>query len=109
MSVCSRNLGWDCWGIRDGYNGLFLPELYPDGDGLVHLTPEAVRGITHLGGTMLGTTNTGNPMKYPVKQADGSMAEVDRTDELIDGWQTAECRWVSAHGALPRPWTGRGP
>jgi len=47
------------------------------------LTPERVRGITHLGGTILGTTNAGNPLKFPVKQPDGTVAEVDRTDELV--------------------------
>ena len=62
--------------------GCFLPEQYPDG-GLIPLTPERVRGITHLGGTILGTTNAGNPLKYPVRQPDGTMVEVDRTDELV--------------------------
>ena len=69
-------------GIRDGYNGIFLPDQYRDG-GLIPLTPEAVRGITHLGGTIIGTTNAGNPLKYPVKQPDGTVAEVDRTDDLV--------------------------
>ena len=69
-------------GIRDGYNGIFLPDQYSDG-GLIPLTPETVRGITHLGGTIIGTTNAGNPLKFPVKQPDGTVAEVDRTDELV--------------------------
>jgi phosphofructokinase-like protein len=79
--LAARNEGWEVVGIRDGYNGVFLPEQYPDG-GLVELTPETVRGITHLGGTIIGTTNAGNPLKFPVKQPDGTVAEVDRTDEL---------------------------
>jgi 6-phosphofructokinase 1 len=37
----------------------------------------------HLGGTMLGTTNRGNPTKFPVQQPDGSWIEVDRTEELV--------------------------
>ena len=36
--------GWECVGIRDGYNGLLVPERYPQG-GLVPLTHERVRGI----------------------------------------------------------------
>jgi len=80
--LAARHEGWEVVGIRDGYNGVFLPELYSDG-GLVSLTPETVRGITHLGGTIIGTTNAGNPLKFPVKQPDGSVAEVDRTDELV--------------------------
>jgi 6-phosphofructokinase 1 len=42
-----------------------------------------VRGITNLGGTILGTTNSGNPVKYPTRGADGKMYEKDRTDELM--------------------------
>ena len=25
------NRGWQCYGIRDGYNGLMTPEAYPQG------------------------------------------------------------------------------
>ena len=60
-TVAALNRGWEVYGIRDGLNGLLLPEEYGDG-GLMRLTREAVRGITHLGGTILGTTNRGNPL-----------------------------------------------
>jgi 6-phosphofructokinase 1 len=79
--LAARDRGWEVVGIRDGYNGVLLPEQYPDG-GLLPLDARAVRGITHLGGTIIGTTNSGNPLKFPVKQADGTVAEVDRTGEL---------------------------
>jgi len=46
-----------------------------------------VRGITHLGGTIIGTTNRGNPLRYPVKQFDGTVQEVDRSDELVRAFQ----------------------
>ena len=46
--LSALNRGWEVYGIRDGYNGLLLPEQFPDG-GLVRLTREKVRGITHLG------------------------------------------------------------
>jgi 6-phosphofructokinase len=74
--------GWECVGIRDGYNGLLVPERYPQG-GLVPLTHERVRGISHLGGTILGTTNKGDPFHFPVRNPDGSMGERDRSDELV--------------------------
>jgi 6-phosphofructokinase 1 len=80
--------GWECCGIRDGFNGLLMPDDFPHG-GLVPLTAESVAGITHLGGTILGTTNRGNPQKFPVRQPDGSMLEVDRTDELVDLFHAA--------------------
>jgi phosphofructokinase-like protein len=81
--------GWEVYGIRDGYNGLMMPERYVDG-GLVPLTRERVRGITHLGGTIIGTTNKGNPLSYPVKGLDGTIQEVDRTDELIRAFMLHE-------------------
>ena len=43
------------------------------------LTRDNVRGIVHQGGTIIGTTNRGNPIAYPVQQPDGSWVEVDRT------------------------------
>jgi phosphofructokinase-like protein len=81
-TLAARNRDWDVVGIRDGFNGLLLPDDYPDG-GLVELTRDRVRGIIHLGGTILGTTNRGNPTAYPVRQRDGSWTEVDLTDELL--------------------------
>jgi len=88
-TIAALNRGWECVGIRDGYNGLLLPEQYPDG-GLIPLTSERVRGITHLGGTILGTTNKGNPMKYPVKGKDGKMHETDRTGEVVTLFKRAK-------------------
>ena len=43
-----------------------------------------MRGIAHLGGTILRTTNRGNPFNYPRKQPDGTYHEEDRSDELIE-------------------------
>jgi 6-phosphofructokinase 1 len=69
--------GWTVYGIERGFGGLL-------GDAaIVPVTEQTVRGITHLGGTILGTTNRGNPFAWPVKQADGTMAEVDRSDEVV--------------------------
>jgi 6-phosphofructokinase 1 len=80
--------GWECYGIRDGYNGLLAPDEYPRG-GVIPLTRESVAGITHLGGTILGTTNRGNPFTFPVKQQDGTFLEVDRSDELVERFTAA--------------------
>ena len=45
-------------GIADGFEGLMTPE--PE---VVALTWEAVSGILHQGGTILGTSNSANPLK----------------------------------------------
>jgi phosphofructokinase-like protein len=79
----AANRGWECVGIRDGFNGVLHPERYPQG-GVRRLTRDDVRGISHLGGTILGTTNKGNPFHFPVTQSDGSVLDTDRSDELLD-------------------------
>ncbi len=85
-TLAALKRGWEVYGIRDGYNGLLMPDQYPEG-GMVRLTRDAVRGITHLGGTILGTTNRGNPLKFPVEGLDGKIEEVDRSDELIEAFR----------------------
>jgi 6-phosphofructokinase 1 len=81
--LAAINLGWECYGIRDGFHGILMPERYPDG-GVFRLTRDSVRGIAHLGGTILGTTNKGNPLRFPTKMPDGSTKETDRSDEILD-------------------------
>ena len=78
----ARGLGWQIAGIRDGYDGMLEPERYPNG-GLIELRRSIVREIPHLGGTILGTTNRGNPFHRVVEHADGTRTEEDRSDELI--------------------------
>ncbi len=70
--------GWEVLGIKRGYFGL-LGE-----DEVVTLNADSVRGIAHLGGTILRTTSRGNPFHWPVPQPDGSVVEVDRSDVLIE-------------------------
>ena len=71
--LSAHGRGWQTYGIRRGYGGLL------GDDGIMTLTPERVRGITHLGGTILGTTNRGNPFRWVVKDASGKETEVDRS------------------------------
>ncbi len=78
----ARGLGWEIFGIRDGYDGLLMPERYPNG-GLIELHRSTVREISHLGGTILGTTNRGNPFKRVIEQPDGTKKEMDCSDDLI--------------------------
>ena len=72
--------GWEVFGIRKGFNGLLGEDV------IVPLTSESVRGITHLGGTILGTTNRGNPFKWPLKRPDGTTEIVDRSDEVVEAF-----------------------
>lgn len=79
VTLSALRLGWEIVGIRDGYLGLL--EMPPE-EGLIPLTRDRVRGISHLGGTILGTTNRGNPFEYPFRKKDRTVVK-DRSDELI--------------------------
>jgi 6-phosphofructokinase 1 len=72
------NRGWEVLGIKRGFAGLMGE------DEVIPLTRDSVRGIAHLGGTILRTTNRGNPFYYPTRLPDGTMVEVDRSNELIE-------------------------
>ncbi len=102
--LSAHQRGWECFGIRRGYDGLYCrgrahtiayakPYDGPDrrrGDprgGLVPLGPDQVRGITHLGGTILGTTNRGNPFHWPTRLPDGTVQELDRSDEVVEAFK----------------------
>lgn len=88
---------WECYGILDGYTGLLEPNLYPDG-GLLKLTQDRVSGITHLGGTILGTTNRGNPFKYPFPDDHGEIKEIDKSDDLLSAFEEKEIDALIAIG-----------
>jgi ATP-dependent phosphofructokinase / diphosphate-dependent phosphofructokinase len=81
--LAAERRGWECWGIRDGFNGLLAPS-HCVGEPVTRLTAAGVYGIGALGGTILGSTNRASPLRYPVRQPDGSMVETDRTGELAD-------------------------
>jgi len=69
--------GWEVRGVRRGFGGLMGEPS------VVTLDQDAVRGITHRGGTILGTTNRGNPFRWPVLRTDGTWGEEDRSADLI--------------------------
>lgn len=73
--------GWEVLGIRKGYEGLF------DTSKIVQLDRDSVRGITHLGGTILGTTNRNNPFEYSVQLRGEDPRLVDRSDELVENFK----------------------
>lgn len=72
-------LGWECIGIQDGTAGLLeeTPQvrvLHPnDFDG----------SIMRMGGTILGTTNKGNPFSFPMP--DGTKTDISY--KIIDGFK----------------------
>jgi len=72
------NAGLEVLGIEDSFDGLIHEgRMRP-------LTPKDVTGILRLGGTILGTTNRGNPFAYPVETKDG---KVDYSARVVENFR----------------------
>jgi ATP-dependent phosphofructokinase / diphosphate-dependent phosphofructokinase len=69
--------GWTVFGICQATHGLLVRPV-----DAVELTPDAVAGILPRGGTILGTTNRGNPFAYPAE--DGR--KIDRSAGVCEGY-----------------------
>ncbi|HYO76605.1 MAG TPA: ATP-dependent 6-phosphofructokinase [Thermoanaerobaculia bacterium] len=68
-----RDYGLEAVGIQLGFEGLLTKSIVP-------LTLDSIRGILPKGGTLLRTTNRGNPFEYPT--ADGGTE--DRSAQVIE-------------------------
>lgn len=72
-------LGWEVYGILDGTAGLLEKEPQ-----YRILKPEDMdSNILRMGGTILGTTNKGNPFAFPM----GDGTTKDRSGEIIDNFK----------------------
>jgi phosphofructokinase-like protein len=81
VRTATRDHDLEVIGIQFGFEGLLNKACVP-------LTNEVIRGILPKGGTLLRTTNRGNPFAYPVNDhvEDRSQLLVDNICELgIDG------------------------
>jgi 6-phosphofructokinase 1 len=64
-------------GIEDGFEGLY--------DGRMHeLGYNEVAGIIGEGGTLLGTTNKGDPWHFPLRAADGTVSITDVSQRVLE-------------------------
>ena len=90
--LAAEEMGWEAYGIDRSYDGLF------EEGGVYRLDRASVRGITHLGGTILGTTNRGNPLRWPVTQADGKVTYEDRSSAVIEAFEAHELDALVAIG-----------
>ena len=79
--LAAKRRDWEVVGIHRGYEGLL------DTSKMKSLDYVDVRGITHLGGTILGTSNRGNPFEMPTVMPDGEQALVDRSDEVVTNFE----------------------
>ena len=68
--------GWRVLGIEDSFDGLIWPAKTRE------LTLDDSSGLLARGGTILGTTNRGDPFRYRFEQ-DGQTQTVDFSDQII--------------------------
>jgi len=79
LSAINRN--WDVYGIKNSYQGLL------DTDEIIHLTPEKVWHISGTGGTILGTTNKGDPFQMPITNMAGETEIRDVSDKVVENFK----------------------
>jgi ATP-dependent phosphofructokinase / diphosphate-dependent phosphofructokinase len=68
--------GWEIFGISDGFEGLLH-------DSAVRPLGDNEHGLLVRGGTILGTTNRGNPFEY-MEEVDGALVERDYSDTVVE-------------------------
>ncbi|HXK60483.1 MAG TPA: ATP-dependent 6-phosphofructokinase [Acidobacteriota bacterium] len=69
--------GWEVWGSEDSFDGFIKPGK------MIPMTLDTVRGILPRGGTILGTTNRGNPFRYPERDERGEVVLKDYSDRVM--------------------------
>ena len=72
VRTLTRDHSMEVLGIQLGFEGLLTKSIVP-------LTLESIRGILPKGGTLLRTTNRGNPFEYPTSTGECE----DRSEEVI--------------------------
>src|SRR5207249_1656226 len=70
VRTATRDHDCEVLGVQLGFEGLLTKSV-------VQLSTETIRGILPKGGTLLRTTNRGNPFEYP----DGAGSCIDRSAE----------------------------
>jgi len=90
----AANAGIECLGLEDSFDGLIEP------DRSRVLTPRDVTGILRLGGTILGTTNRGNPFAYPVTTSEGTRDYSTRVVEMFHKMKLGALVVIGGDGTL---------
>jgi len=73
----AANASCETIGLEDSFDGLIESNRWRK------LTPRDVTGILRIGGTILGTTNRGNPFAYPVETSGGTRDYSARCIEMF--------------------------
>lgn len=81
VTMAAHNRQWDVYGIKSGYHGLL------NTDEIIRLTPKEVDGIAIQGGTILGSTNKGNPFQMPVCNVAGECEQRDMSERVLENFK----------------------
>ena len=90
----ASNAGIQVIGLEDSFDGL----IYPEKSRI--LLPRDVTGILRLGGTMLGTVNTGNPFLTPIVTPQGTFDYGDRVVEMFGQMELDALVCIGGDGTL---------
>jgi ATP-dependent phosphofructokinase / diphosphate-dependent phosphofructokinase len=88
------NSGIEVIGLEDSFDGLLDPSRTRV------LTPRDVTGILRLGGTILGTTNRGNPFEYPLGSGGGHANYSERVVETFSKMKLDALVVIGGDGTL---------
>lgn len=81
VTMAAHRRGWEVHGILSGYAGLL------DTSRIVPLTPERVAGIVSHGGTIIGTTNRGDPFHLTHTLPSGEVEVHDESSRVVENFQ----------------------
>jgi phosphofructokinase-like protein len=77
VKAAINDYGWRVTGVTNGFDGLIWPER------CMEMTLDTVRGILPRGGTILGTTNRGNPFAYVIEE-NGQKVTMDFSKQCME-------------------------
>ena len=75
--------GWQVLGSMEAFNGVLNEPME-----IIKLNNKNTAGIHVKGGTILRTTNRGNPLSFPRENPDGTIENIDLTDTLMERLST---------------------
>lgn len=78
VKSASQSKLWEVYGSIEAFNGVIN-----EPNEIVRLTNKKVGGIHVKGGTILKTTNKGNPLEFPYQKKDGSWATKNISKSLV--------------------------
>src|SRR6186713_131914 len=88
------NCNCEVIGLEDSFDGLIEPNRWR------RLQPKDVTGILRVGGTILGTTNRGNPFLYPIETSGGTKDYSSRCVEMFHRMRLDALGVIGGDGTL---------